>query len=124
MRSLLIGRWPRVCLAVVVAGFLLVVSVSRADAQALADSSPAGMSVHLDDHGRPMLPPSDDVSSVPRRHDLESAAPATTRPLPSFVPAPGGGEMVVLDERFDHHSTVRRRAALPLTVECGRGSAP
>lgn len=84
----------------------------RADAVAAA-----GSIVHLDADGRPIVPPDTDVSapSAPAR-----AASRRIGPPPAIEPAPGGGDMVVLDGRLQHYTVIDRAADGSLAGACAR----
>lgn len=69
--------------------------------------------VHLDDEGEPVLPNPQEVA--PLATDTPAGGVSTTDdaelPVPRIEAAPGGGEMIRLDERFRHRTSVQRKSA-------------
>jgi hypothetical protein len=83
-----------------------------------------GSRVYLDEEGRPFVP-------TPQAPAAEGngTAPRARREAPATFevePAPGGGEMVVLDGRLQHYTSARANESKDLAVGCTRpeGAAP
>jgi hypothetical protein len=77
-----------------------------------------GMRIYLDEDGRPTLPPVD-PPGVSRARQTSRPMAAEPEPLPE-IEGPGGGTMVILDGRFQSHSTARITEDGTLSVECKR----
>jgi hypothetical protein len=71
-----------------------------------------GFKVQLDEAGRPVVPalPPVAAAAVARRQ----------RPPLIELETPAGGTMLMLDDRFHHHSVAHREADGSLSVDCGR----
>jgi len=85
------------------AAVALAIRCSAPAARAEQDGSGAAPAsqVHLDAHQRPIVPtPSAEAPPLPKRR--------AARPLPQPQKAPGGGTMVILDERFDQKDIGQR----------------
>jgi hypothetical protein len=93
----------------------------RRAAEPVANSVPAepshasaGSVVHLDPAGRPVAPAPAIAPDVPRAALRRAARP------PQVEPAPGGGEMVILDTRFARDLGARRAADGRVELRCER----
>lgn len=75
-----------------------------------------GFKVQLDDAGRPVVP------SAPQPPTAAAVARTQRPPLIEFE-TPAGGTLLMLDNRFHHHSVAHREADGTLSVDCGRHSA-
>lgn len=88
---------------------LAIVSGSAATAQ-----DGAACTVSLDADGRPSVP----LSTIARDRaaNTEEASRATTED--TLLPAPGGGEMVIVQPERMHHASVSRSGERGLELEC------
>lgn len=76
-----------------------------------------GFKVQLDEMGRPVVPsPSSGVAPA--------AVARMPRPPLIELETPAGGTMLMLDDRFHHHSVVHREADGTLSVHCGHAATP
>ncbi len=80
------------------------------------EATRAGWVVHLDETGKPAVP---EPAQAPAAAAPADGAAAEVKPLPAVQAAPGGGEMVVLDDRFNHNSVGHRNGA-QVRVGCER----
>lgn len=69
--------------------------------------------VHLDDDGNPVLPDPQNTDTPDSDAEAGSNAErdAAAHTAPELQPAPGGGEMILLDESLRHRSSARVRRA-------------
>ncbi len=84
----------------------------------LPDATVPASVVYLDESGRPMIPEAWQLRGEGAQPNDAGAAAAA--PPPALLDAPGGGKMVVLDERFRSYSVGRRGARGTGRVECTR----
>jgi hypothetical protein len=98
-----------------VAGLLLVAAVGR-HASAGQERAAHGYVVQLDTDGRPIVPTPGDESVVA---EPAQGTAAETAP-PQVQPAPGGGEMIILDGRFRNDSVGHRTDGGRVSIECTR----
>jgi len=91
-------------------------------APTLGSCSRQAISVHLDDDRKPVVPTPQQIEPrQPDERDQGSGAVQPTDeqlPMPQFQPAPGGGEMLLLDQRFRHDMRATRRSSDSVAVEC------
>lgn len=85
---------------------------------ATASEEPAGYKVYLDDNGRPVAPPpvASSVAVVPSG----AASVPQSRPPLVETDAPGGGKMIVLDDRFRMYSVARIGPDNRASIDCAR----
>jgi hypothetical protein len=76
-----------------------------------------GYRVQLGDGGHPVVP------SAPT-HTVAATAMRTGRPPLIELETPAGGTLLMLDDRFHHHSVAHREADGHLSVDCGRSATP
>lgn len=89
-------------------------------------SRPGNSIIRLDRDGKPVVPRREDLPAVSDRVDSaeRTRADGDAPPLPELQTAPGGGEMILLDERFRHDSVARRpHSSGPAHVDCTTGPA-
>jgi hypothetical protein len=67
-----------------------------------------GRLVRADEYHIPGAAPSASTPRQKANQRSDSTTPAPTPPLPEASDAPGGGKMVILDERFDRHTEGHR----------------
>jgi DNA-binding beta-propeller fold protein YncE len=99
-----------------VAAALLAACMARAAEPASSNAS----TIQLDEHGKPTVP-----SAAPPRIRARRAVVAPT-PAPPLVvqEAPGGGRMIILDDRFNNDSIGHRDAGGRVSVECTQPGSP
>jgi hypothetical protein len=92
--------------------------VERAAARSSeAAGGPRGMRIHLDEQGRPtMPPPAKDARAAVQASTVQAAAPVDLVELDT----PRGGKMVVLDGAFQPYSVARVRPDGTVAVGCER----
>ena len=78
-----------------------------------------GRLVRADEYHISGAAPSTSTPGQKANQRSDSTTPAPTPPLPEASDAPGGGKMVILDERFDRHTEGHRplEANQPLNNE-------
>jgi hypothetical protein len=81
------------------------------------EPAPAGWEIHLDEGGKPVVP--DPAESSPPSLEGHDAA---QQAMPEVQVAPGGGEMVILDDRFNRNS-VGHREGDEVRIGCKRQGA-
>ena len=85
-------------------------------AGAPASPTAPGLRVQLDAAGRPIVPP-------PSSALAPAVVVRTQRPPLVELETPAGGTMLMLDDRFHHHSVARRAPDGTISVDCGRAGA-
>lgn len=83
---------------------------------------PAGYRVYLDENGSPVAPPpvaSPVAASVVAAPSEVAPTPEHRQPLVE-VDAPGGGKMIVLDDRFHMYSVASIASDKTLSIDCAR----
>jgi hypothetical protein len=131
MRALLTAtKHSPVYLLVTAASLAALVSsaalgIESCDAERAVDASPSdSISVYLDDQHHPIVPTPSVDSGRGEQGGSAADEPSSGQPtLPQFQPAPGGGEMLLLDDRFRHDMRGTRRAAGSIAAECTQPGA-
>ncbi len=74
-----------------------------------------GYRVQLDDAGHPVVPSAS-------THAVATAVARTQRPPLIELETPAGGTLLMLDDRFHHHSVAHREADGTVSFDCGRSA--